>query len=573
MMPLEARPERASATGFFPRWLARRICTSNPFYILSAWMVCMGLRVSFGAHADASQTWALFGGMAGYTLLLAVTACLLVRRVGVWDDVRTIMLLVVLLILATSVTFDDVFTRDPVRGAACYLLGLLFAVAVSEGLLRGTRLALPALFRVPYHLTLALFFLYPVALAPLLDQPESEALQWALFGFSPAAGLIALTLLPAVRRGRRYVADNGSPWRWAWYPWTLFGLLAFGVVARSAMLCWSMHHAGKAYGAEPYIFGGYFLAPFLLAVAAVLMEIGVVERRSGVKLVALALPAIATVLAAIGHRPELAYQEFLGRFEGRLGGSPLHLTLAISGLFYAVAALRRVPLAIEALTVALAALAFVATETRGLDGLAALRPLPLLAIAALQTAIGLRDRSSWRCLIGAASLTAVIVAPSGVGIPLTGWREPAAFHLIMAASLVVGAVFDDAFARLARGLGVAMAVLSCLVATIGSIEAPAGIAPWAVAAYPPAVGLALCGYGLIVRDPTPLWAAALVAASWLAAGGWRGYDALRSHIPGLDYIVIGLAFFVAAVLTSLAKAGVPLRRGTWTGGKPRDVLG
>jgi hypothetical protein len=71
--------------------------------------------------------------MARYTLLLAVTACLLVRYVGVWDDVRTVMQLVVLMFLATSVTFDEVLARDPMRGVACYLGGLGFAAAVSEG--------------------------------------------------------------------------------------------------------------------------------------------------------------------------------------------------------------------------------------------------------------------------------------------------------------------------------------------------------------------------------------------------------------------------------------------------------
>ena len=71
-------------------------------------MVCPGLWVSFGSQVDASQTWALLFGLVGYTLLLAVTACLLVRFIGVWDDVRTVLLLVVLMFLATSVTFDEV---------------------------------------------------------------------------------------------------------------------------------------------------------------------------------------------------------------------------------------------------------------------------------------------------------------------------------------------------------------------------------------------------------------------------------------------------------------------------------
>jgi hypothetical protein len=101
------------------RGLIRWVCTSNPFYVLSALLVCLGLWVSFGAQVDAYQTWALLFGMAGYTLLLAVTACLLVRFVGVWDDVRSVLLLVVLMFLATSVTFDEVVSISPERGVVC----------------------------------------------------------------------------------------------------------------------------------------------------------------------------------------------------------------------------------------------------------------------------------------------------------------------------------------------------------------------------------------------------------------------------------------------------------------------
>ncbi len=240
--------------------MIRWVSCNNPFYAISALLVCLGLWVSFGGQSQAAETWALMSGMTGYTLLLAVTACLLVRYLGVWDDVRTVMLLTVMMFLATSVTFDQVLATAPERGIGCFLGGLAFAVAVSEGMLRCTRLSLPMAFRLPYLLLLALFFLYPVALVPLLDRARNEQLEWALFGFSPAAGLAALTLLPAIRRGRAYVRNNGSPWPWAWYPWSLFGVLGFSVMARSALLCWSMHHL-ESREAEPYIFGPYFLRP------------------------------------------------------------------------------------------------------------------------------------------------------------------------------------------------------------------------------------------------------------------------------------------------------------------------
>src|SRR5947209_9741215 len=96
-------------------WLLRRVCTKNPFYALSAGLFLVGLRLSFGEQARAIDTWSLMSGLAAYTLLLAGTACLLVRFGNVWDDVRTVLLLVVLMFLATSVTLDEVVVLDPSR--------------------------------------------------------------------------------------------------------------------------------------------------------------------------------------------------------------------------------------------------------------------------------------------------------------------------------------------------------------------------------------------------------------------------------------------------------------------------
>ena len=256
--------------------LIRWVCTSNPFYVLSAGLFLAGLWISFGAQAEAVQTWALMSSLAGYTLLLAVTAYLLVRLANVWDDVRTVLLLVVLMFLATSVTFDEALVLSPGHGVRCCLVGLLFAVAVSEGLLRGTGLRLPALFRVPYYLILALFFLYPLAVSALVEEPRSEPLLWGLFGFSSAAGLVFLTLLPAVRRGADCVLDNGSPWRWPQYPWALFVMLAIAVPGRAVLLCWSMHLIREL---DQLVFGPYFLIPFGLSLTVLLLEFALVSRR------------------------------------------------------------------------------------------------------------------------------------------------------------------------------------------------------------------------------------------------------------------------------------------------------
>ncbi len=418
------------------------------------------------------------------------------------------------------------------------------------------------LFFAPYYLVLTLFFVYPVAIVPLLDQPLSESLSWALFGFSPAAGLVFLTLLPAIRRGRAYVQNNGSPWRWAWYPWTLFGVLGFAVVARSALLAWSMHHIPSA-ETEPYIFGLYFLVPFGLAIATLLLEIALVERRRGVLLIALFLPAGLVFLTVVGHRADPMYQWFLGRFSDRLGATPVYLSLLASAGFYGYAALRRAPAALDALTAALGALAFVSPHSLDLHSFVALQEWPIMTAAVVQAAVGLHRRSAWRCLIGtacAAISVTIAMRPFGGGFH----QGPLLFHLALAAVLLVGAAFDDSFGRLLRTAGATMAFLGALIAMTGRIENVGGAPKWLIEVYPLVMALVIASYGFVLRHRYSIISASLIVSCWLTAMTCRGYVSLRRAVLGLDYIAIGMVLLGLAVLTSMAKGGA-LRRGPGTG--------
>jgi hypothetical protein len=549
--------DAAPLRGGGARGVIRRICTKNPFYVLSAALFLAGLWISFGDPAQADDTWSMMTGLAGYTLLLAATACLLVRFGNVWDDVRTVLLLVVLMFLATSVTFDQVLVLDPGRGYACYLGGLLLAAAVSEAVLRGIRLRLPAVFRVPYHLILALFFLYPLALSRLLSEPRSEAMMWGLFAFSAAAGLVFLTLLPAARRGPDCVRANGSPWRWPLYPWSLFGVLGLAVPARAFLLCWSMHLLDGPDRLESSVFGPYFVVPFGLAVAVLLLEIGLASgpRPRHALAAALALPAGLVALAMVGHRTDPVYQEFLGAFTDRLGGGPVFLTVLAATAFYAYAALRRVPFAVEALTGALVALAFVGPFTLSLDDLAAPSPGPLVAAALLQLALGLRRRESWRCLLGGVVLATAAALALPVQPDATALRGLIALHLALTAMLIVGAAFDDALAWLLRAGGAGLVLVACLAVLFVPLDPPARLPQWERDVYPLIMAALLAGYGLLLRHRPSLATATLVLACWLLAVGWRGYCFLRQLIMGLDYITVSLALFAVAIGVSLAKSG------------------
>ena len=547
------------------RGAIRWVCTKNPFYVVSAGLFLAGLKISFGDAAQAQDTWAMMGGLAGYTLLLAGAACLLVRFANVWDDVRTVLLLVVLMFLATSVTFDEVLVLDWQRGVICYLAGGSFAVLVSEGILRGIRLKLPAGFRAPYYLILALFFLYPLALRPLVDEPHSEVLLWGLFGFAPLAGLVFLTLLPAIRRGPGYVRGNGSPWPWPLYPWSLFVFLAVAVPARSFLLCWSMHLLGNG-DRDSLVFGPYFLVPFGLAVAVLLLELGLTARNRVTLVIAMALPLGLAGLALVGHRTDPIYQQFLDLFAVRLGVLPASLTLLIAVAFYIYAAGRRVPGAPEALTAALLVLAVVGPDTLRWGEFVAIQPAPLLAAGAMQLGLGVWRRASWRCLAGCAAIAVGLAFLDDAVI--AGLRLPVSFHLALLAMLLVGALFDDAFAHWLRSAAAVLMIFAGLTSQFFALELPTDLPVWIWQVYPLFMATVLGGYGWLLHHRLAQAGAVLVFTTWLIAAAWHGYLALRHFVRGLDYLVLSLAVFALAVLISLGKSGLLAR---WIGARHRKA--
>jgi hypothetical protein len=137
------------------RGFVRFLYSSNPFYILSADLVFVGLRMSFGAGGSVSRTWALMVGLAGYTLLMATTACFLIRVGKLWDDLRSLLILVVMMFLAMALCGDETMAADPRRGAISCVGSFLFAVVVTEAVLRTIRLRLPGWYRAAYYLILA----------------------------------------------------------------------------------------------------------------------------------------------------------------------------------------------------------------------------------------------------------------------------------------------------------------------------------------------------------------------------------------------------------------------------------
>ncbi|MHB1555942.1 MAG: hypothetical protein ACYC61_00545 [Isosphaeraceae bacterium] len=535
----------------------RLLYTSNPFYILSADLVFAGLRMSFGRGGPGAGSWALAGSLAGYTLLLATTACLLIRLGRLWDDLRTLLLVIVIMFLAIAMSGDDFLAADHARGALGSAVGLAFATSVSEVVLRAIRLRLPGWYRGAYHAMLALVFLYPVAMVPLLGDPDNPALQWALFGFGPAAALAVVLLVPAARGGSAALDKNGSPWRWPLYPWSLFVVLAGALCVRAWSLCVSFHYVEGSRS----IFGPYFLVPIGLAAALVWLEIGLASRAPRASASACVLPLALVLLAAFGHRDEPVYAGFLARFMETFGGSPVYLSALAAVAFLAYAGFRGVRAGVELLPAGLIVLALVGPRTIAFDNLTWPRAVPMLAAAIVLGGIAWRRGDSRRAILAVGCLAIVgLRASSDLGAGPMAW--PIAAHLGIAGLMTVGVLFDDPAARLARNsAAVALGLLGLFASDDGKgmwRSMPAGLMSW----YAPVIAVAAASFGLLVRDRWYLAAAGAGLAGWIARSGSHGYARLREAIVGLDFVVFGLLFFAMAAAISLRKAGLWPRGGS-----------
>ena len=338
------RPPSAPPRPLRPaRGLLRRIYTSNPFYVLSADLVFVGLRMSFDTSGTTFETWALMLALAGYTLLLATTACLLIRLGNVWDDMRTLLLLVVLMFLAISVTFDETLTSHPRLGLACDLAGLLFAVLVSEGVLRSIRLVAAGAVPGPVLPD-------PGPVLPLSRRAGAAAGRPVepRAALGPvrvlAAGGARLPVAPArdPPRARRTSPRTAAPGGSRLYPWVLFGVLAVAVCGRAFYLCISLHFVERTSRVLRRAVAQHLrrLLPGAVPVRARRPAAGAGARRAEPRRDCGRRSSRRSGCWRwrwSGRRPTRSIEGFLLMFMGRLGGSPLFLSLLAAVAFYAFA--------------------------------------------------------------------------------------------------------------------------------------------------------------------------------------------------------------------------------------------
>ncbi|MGB6041691.1 MAG: hypothetical protein WBF93_00925 [Pirellulales bacterium] len=539
----------SSISGF-----GKRLVAVNPSYLISACAVLYGLQISVAARDGLQVGWQLMSSIAGYSLLLTLACWVIVRWGQVWDDARSIFLILVFVQLALAISIDAITVKDPLWGLIYGLVGLTFCVHTSEGLLHSLSIRLGRQYRMGLYLLLGLIFLYPTCLGYCAMQEDAAWLRYMRMGvllFPILGGLFLLSLWPAARSAGRSDAPSGTPWNWPWYPWTLFAGLCCALALRSVAISYGFEAMQtRRFGWRPY-----FLIPLMLASAVLVLEMAIVRRHLRAQMFATVLPLLLVVPALPGGftgGPARANLQLLEAF----GMPPIRITLCALIAFYAMGWLRRLRWAESCFVLCCLMLSMVSSRTMSIVMLTWPQRWMFVALGLTLVVIGLVQRSTIRAVIG----LLIALAPfcvKGWGAASLAVSSYYVLHMAVLAVLILGLLFDDELGCQIRKLATIAIPLAAVFAAVAYDflfpDIPVAVNRFYVSCL---ASLALC-YWLQIKHVRSLLSS-LATISVLCFMQIRPmYDVLeQSRLGGgLQWLVFGLIMLLLGVAVSFAKAG------------------
>lgn len=127
------------------RGLVRFLYTHNPFYLISSGLILYGIYVAFRSEdAKVDDPWLLILSLCGYTALMAVTALLVIKLGKVWEDARSIVLILLFQFAAISMSFDELCAVSSETAFPLLLFGFVFSTLISEGVIAGLGIRFPS---------------------------------------------------------------------------------------------------------------------------------------------------------------------------------------------------------------------------------------------------------------------------------------------------------------------------------------------------------------------------------------------------------------------------------------------
>lgn len=531
--------------------LGRFLYTQNPFYLISCGFILYGLLVAastFGSQFLRASF--LSSSLASYAALMGLTAIAVVRWGKIWDDARTILLVIVIAIVAYSIAVDELCIGNPTQAAMFLVAGALGAFLLSELVLRMCRIRFQFHFRATYYLVLGVFFGSPL-LAGMLRASNHGLTSYSPLFFSIAVAAAFLLLIPAVRAGESMTQDNGTPWKWPLYPMSLFVILMVLAGFRSHAIWMSF---GSLRG--DVVFEPLLLLPLILSLLVLYVEASLRANRTQVLHLIVWFSSALLVCGAtsFSDRPQ-AFDQAIAVY----CGSAMTVTMILMASFYGYLWVRRVPGARHALPLCVWGLGVLGKEPQVLSPFG-FAPWMILVVGCVLYFILLRlERNTQWAWLAFTFLTGATILMLGneFGQTRIGMLLGSVWIVLM--FLFIGAIFDSLLAHeLRRFAGIVLLLGSIVAMLMVFLDGPR-----------PAVGLSsvlipvLCaGYLVIVKRVAWIYltAGTLICAT-LAVGQLAsvhfGVNALESRNWPLT---AGAVFFCVGVVITSAKTGVYRRK-------------
>ena len=540
-------PSKPSGLNF-----ARFLYNQNPFYLVSAALVLYGFSVSVTQDELTNSAWIFASLFYGYTVLLALSAWAIVKYGKVWDDARSILMVLLLLLLALSSGVDSFCIPMPSTAVILATVGFTFAVLLSEFLIRSLKIRFGALFRVPLYLMLGTSFFFPLVLtAHSLYFEETDVRSVVLvFPFLCAASL--MTLIPAVRKGRQEIAENGTPWTWPLYPYSAFVLVAIGLCFRIAMVTWSFDHS-PGFG----MLGSWLYVPVLFAVAWILFEFGVIEKSLRLRKLALLFLPLAILFSMdwSTNNPGNFYHEVTAGI-----ASPVWLTLVGVLVLFVVVGARGFREADKFTGAAMLLAAIVDTNGQFIGSVAELQAWPFVGLALFAIIYYCKVNLNVGCLL-AASCVSVPVAKLATPMlaPWLGGGEGFTMAcliicLTMVAAFVISLLSSDRFAKQVRVvLAFAFPFVALMIAVPTIYESRPVYLPVALMVTFILASIALYRVaGSRLHLCSLLFSAGAVVVT---LGSQSGVLSSLDNLPLLQFMAAGIGCLILGLLVSALKAG------------------
>ncbi|MEP3479392.1 MAG: hypothetical protein ABJZ55_09110 [Fuerstiella sp.] len=559
---------------------------NNPFYLISAGLFVYGLKLLLRPGTSPIlfqqgsvgyiEPWGLLAALAGITALMTFTAILIVRLGQVWEDARSLTLIILLMLFAMTVSTDELVNQLADESDSLQPLALLFGLMIGfsigtvETVLQGLKLRLPATYRLPLHLLLSLMIAWPILLVPEISEVTVNQIQQRIAIFPVACGIMILSLLAAVWQGSSRARTSSCPWTWPLYPWTAFLFLLLAVCLRTYSLTMSFDVLSSSGHYWDTSFGLWQLTPIFIATLVILMEIGIRENQRKLQSFCLLAAPVLLVIACPWIVPWSNFSGFRSATLAMLADhpSPVYCTLITLILFYARARHKRVAGAHWGLLSMVLLSTVIQPESFHQSQFITIQhnwnSWPLIAFAAIECAVGIRQKAAGKIFLSSAILTLIMhqqlnaVPAHSEWAFLAPWATAICWHLLLTIGMLIAIVDKSEFAEILKEIAVP-ALLLIVIATSVCTVRETGITQ--TVAYILFMTTVLLAIGRLTDWPAIRMLArfmASVCGTALLAWGLR----LAYQLPlpkGSQQIILGLMSFGIAVAISLWKAGLGRR--------------